>query len=294
MDNNNRRRFVLITGASTGIGRACAIELARNGFEVFAGVRKIEDGNSIENEAAAIGVLKSVIVDVTDEASIAASVSHISQIVGDNGLAGVVNNSGISVVGPVEFVSLEDWRRQFDVNFFGAIAVTQAVLPLLRMHVAKHGTGSARLINMSSIAGRIGQPIIGPYTASKFAMESLTDSLRLELQAQGIVVCSVNPGAIDTPIWGKAQATVQTITPEHPSRVLYGKLIDGVTQAAARAAAEAAPVSLVAKAVLTCMTNKNPKTRYFVGRDAKTSALVRRFLPDKIFDRILSRYFSAR
>jgi short-subunit dehydrogenase len=147
---------------------------------------------------------------------------------------------------------------------------------------------------MSSIAGRIAQPIIGPYTASKHAMESLSDSLRLELRPQGIHVCSINPGAIDTPIWDKAQATVETMTPDHPSRALYGGLIDGVAAAAERAHAGAIPPSAVAQAVAACMTCAKPKTRYFVGKDAKSGALARRLIPDRMFDSILEKYFAVR
>jgi NAD(P)-dependent dehydrogenase (short-subunit alcohol dehydrogenase family) len=298
MSDSTTRRSVLITGASTGIGRASAIELAKNGFDVFAGVRREEDGRSIEIEAAQLpgshGKLSAIRIDVTDAGGIAEVVKQISQIVGDEGLAGVVNNAGISVVGPVEFVPLADWRKQFEINVFGVIAVTQATLPLLRRHVARHGHGSARLVNMSSIAGRIAQPIVGPYTASKFAVESLTDSLRMELRSQGIVVCSVNPGAIDTPIWSKAHASADNLTPDHPARALYGKIIDGVTTAADQAHASAGPVSLVAKSVLACMTCDNPKTRYFVGKDAKSGAMAKRLIPDKIFDAILRKYFSVR
>jgi NAD(P)-dependent dehydrogenase (short-subunit alcohol dehydrogenase family) len=298
MPDSTHRRSVLITGASTGIGRASALELARHGFDVFAGVRKQGDAKSIETEAAqmpgAHGKLSAVIIDVTDAATITAAVKQISDLVGDDGLAGVVNNAGISVVGPVEFVPLADWRRQFEINVFGVIAVTQATLPLLRQHVAKNGRGSARLVNMGSIAGRIAQPIVGPYTASKFAVESLTDSLRMELRPQGIVVCSVNPGAIDTPIWSKAHASADNLTPDHPARSLYGNIIDGVTTAADHAHATAGPVSLVAKSVLACMTSQNPRTRYFVGKDAKSGAMAKRFIPDKMFDAILRKYFSVR
>jgi NAD(P)-dependent dehydrogenase (short-subunit alcohol dehydrogenase family) len=291
MADTNRRGFVLITGASTGIGRACALELARYGFGVLAGVRRDEDAKSVESDG--VGKISAVKIDVTDAESIACAVKNISEKVGDDGLAGVINNAGISVVGPVEFVSMCDWRRQFDTNFFGVIAVTQATLPLLRMHVAKCGKGSARLVNMSSIAGRIAQPIVGPYTASKFALESLTDSLRLELRSQGILVCSVNPGAIDTPIWSKAQASVEKVTPDHPARALYGPMIDGVTAAAEKAHSTAAPVSLVARSVLACMTDRNPKTRYFVGKDARSGAMAKRLIPDKMFDAILRKYFGV-
>ena len=278
-------RYVLITGASTGIGRACALELSGRDFQVFAGVRKDTDGLSLRDESN--GKIQPVILDVTDPASIAAAIVEITLIVGDDGLCGLVNNAGITVIGPVEFVTMADWRRQFEVNFFSAVAVTQAALPLLRRHVARNGKGSARLVNMSSIAGRFAQPILGPYTASKHAMESLTDSLRFELAPQGIQICSINPGAIDTPIWTKAKTQAQTIDADHPSRALYGGLIDRVQAAAWKAQASAVPASHVASAVVACMTRKKPRTRYFVGKDAKGVAIIKRFLPDRWMDGLL-------
>jgi NAD(P)-dependent dehydrogenase (short-subunit alcohol dehydrogenase family) len=233
-------------------------------------------------------------VEVTDAGSVDAAFRQIADATGEDGLCGVVNNAGISVVGPVEFVPLADWRRQFEINFFGVIAVTQAALPLLRKHVAKNGKWSARLVNMSSIAGRIAQPILGPYTASKHALESLSDSLRIELRPQGIHVCSVNPGAIDTPIWNKAQAEASTVPMDHPSRAIYGNLIDGVTAAASRAHAGAIQPCEVAKAVAASLTDGKPRTRYFVGRDAKSGALAKRLIPDRMFDSILEKYFAVR
>ncbi len=298
MSAERQREFVLITGASTGIGRACALHLARLGFDVFAGVRKEQDGLALETEAAGLpdghGSVRAVRIDVTDSTSISSAVANICEKTGDDGLCAVVNNAGISVVGPVEFVSLADWHRQFEINFFGVIAVTQATLPLLRKHVVRRGKWSARLVNMSSIAGRIAQPILGPYTASKHALESLSDSLRIELRPQGIHVCSVNPGAIDTPIWSKAHAVVDQLTSDHPSRELYGQMIDGVSAAAERAHAGANPPCEVAKAVATALTRKTPKTRYFVGKDAMSGQIAKRIIPDRMFDSILEKYFAVR
>jgi NAD(P)-dependent dehydrogenase (short-subunit alcohol dehydrogenase family) len=298
MSDPNRRRSVFITGASTGIGRACTLELARRGFDVFAGVRREEDGRAVQADAGNLsgspGKVIAVRVDVTDLPSICAAIERITEATGDDGLCGVINNAGISVVGPVEFVPLTDWRRQFDINFFGVIAVTQAVLPLLRKHVARNGKWSARLVNMSSIAGRIAQPILGPYTASKHALESLSDSLRIELRPQGIHVCSVNPGAIDTPIWNKAQAEASTVPMDHPSRAIYGQLIDGVTAAASRAHAGAIQPCEVAKAVAASLIDPKPRTRYFVGKDAKSGAIAKRLIPDRMFDSILEKYFAVR
>ncbi len=265
---------------------------------MFAGVRRDEDGRGIEEAAAGFNALgghvTAIRIDVTDNSGIGDAVAQLTELTGDEGLCGVINNAGISVVGPVEYVSMADWRRQFEVNFFGVIAVTQATLPLLRKHVGVRGKWAARLVNMSSIAGRIAQPILGPYTASKHALESLSDSLRLEVKRQGIHVCSVNPGAIDTPIWNKAHSNVDDMKPDHPARVLYGDLIDGVTAAARRAHAGAISPDAVARAVAACLTDRTPRTRYFVGKDARSGAIAKRLIPDRMFDAILEKYFAVR
>ncbi len=287
-----KRGHVLITGASTGIGRACAAHLAHIGFEVFAGVRKDVDAQAIDAEGRGQvggGSLCAIKLDVTDESSIATAVSHIQSVAGADGLKAVVNNAGVSFPGPVEFLSIADWRRQFEVNFFGQIAVTQAALPLLRRHVTSRGKGAARLMLMSSIAGKVGQPILGAYTASKFALESLGDSLRLELQRQGVQVCLVEPGAIDTPIWKKAEAAEMMSGAAYPGRALYGPEIDAVLAYARSAAISAAPVGLVSAAVEQCLVLRRPRPRYVVGRAAKIGAVMRRIMPDRIFDAMLSR-----
>jgi len=286
-DTGHKKRYVLITGASTGIGRACALHLARIGFAVLAGVRKPADGESLERDAG--GGVTGIRIDVADLASIAAAAERVRGIVGDDGLCGLVNNAGIVVAGPVEFVSLEDWRRQFEVNFFGQIAVTQAMLPLLRQHVATHGPGAARIVMMSSIAGKVGQPIVSPYSSSKFSLESMSDGLRIELKPQGIHVCLIEPGAIDTPIWGKGAAHEQGVSPDTSARVLYGAMIDGIMERARHAAETAIPAQRVADAVAACLTRPTPRIRTLVGRDAKMAALARRWLPDRWFDAIVSR-----
>jgi NAD(P)-dependent dehydrogenase (short-subunit alcohol dehydrogenase family) len=281
-------RHVLITGASTGIGRQCAAHLAALGFSIFAGVRNEADAKTLE----AIGDVKAIRIDVTCADSIAAATEKVRCIAGDAGLCGLVNNAGVGVFGPIEFVSMADWRRQFDVNFFGQIAVTQAMLPLLRQHVAHAGPWSARIVNMSSIAGRLAQPIFGPYCASKFAMEAFSDSLRLELRGQGIHVCVVEPGAIDTPIWHKGFETESAIAEDHPARKLYGAAITGGFAAAKKAAKSAIPAETVAKAVAACMTRRRPRTRYLVGMDAKSGAIFRAVTPDRVVDLIVGKVFA--
>jgi NAD(P)-dependent dehydrogenase (short-subunit alcohol dehydrogenase family) len=291
MSDTTPRGHVLITGASTGIGRATAIHLASLGFHVFAGVRRDADGQSLESDGG--GNIKAVRIDVADDASIATAFETIRATVADDGLLGLVNNAGIGIVGPIEYISRDDWHRQFDVNVFGHIAVTQSALPLLRAHVQRHGRGAARIVNMSSIAGKIATPIVGPYSASKFALEAVSDSLRLELRPQGILVCLVNPGAIDTPIWKKGEASEAAIPADHPARELYGSMIDRVTNAAKNAAKSAIPPIAVAKAVEACLTGRRPKIRTFVGRDARAGAIAKAIIPDRFFDAFLARYYGV-
>ena len=291
MSESQHSGHILITGASTGIGRTTAIHLATIGFHVFAGVRRETDGQSLEADGG--GRITAVRIDVADDASIASAFEMIRTTVADDGLLGVVNNAGIGVFGPIEHLSRDEWHRQFNVNVFGPIAVTQAALPLLRAHVQRHGRGSARLVNISSIAGKIAQPILAPYSASKFALESVSDSLRLELRPQGILVCLVNPGAIDTPIWKKGEASEAAIPPDHPARQLYGSMIDRVTDAAKNAAKTAIPPIAVAKAVEACLTKRRPKIRTFVGRDARGGAIAKAIMPDRFFDAFLARYYGV-
>ena len=170
------RGAVVITGASTGIGRACALDLDGRGFRVFAGVRKDEDGERLRSERPSIEPLR---IDVTDAGEIAAARDRVSEEVGTAGLAGLVNNAGIAVPGPLEHLPIDEFRRQMEVNLVGQVAVTQAFLPLLR-------TARGRVVNIGSIGGRVALPMLGPYAASKHAMEGISDSLRRELRPWGI------------------------------------------------------------------------------------------------------------
>jgi NAD(P)-dependent dehydrogenase (short-subunit alcohol dehydrogenase family) len=168
-ENGTRSRgAIVISGASTGIGAACAHRLAREGFTVFAGVRKDEDADTLRKENA--DRLRPLRLDVTDEASIAAARHEVADAVGERGIAGLVNNAGIGLGGPIEFLPLTEWRAQFDVNLFGTVATTQAFLPLIR-------TGKGRVVIIGSIGGRFASPFIGPYCASKFALEAVADAL---------------------------------------------------------------------------------------------------------------------
>ena len=272
---------VLITGASTGIGAACAIHLDRLGFRVFAGVRRAEDGEALRR--ATSHSLVPLHLDVTDPASVGLARQAVEASVKEAGLAGLINNAGIVVAGPVEAVPLSAWRRQFEVNVVGAISVTQAFLPLLR-------TGRGRIINMGSIAGRATLPMMGPYSASKFALEAITDALRLELQPWNLHVSIVEPGAIATPIWDKstkdAMALESSADPELLGRYAGG--VAAVKRAVSKAAARAIAPEAVVTAVVHALTAARPKTRYLVGRDALARALMVKFLPDRAADRLLT------
>lgn len=275
-------KSVLITGASTGIGAACAWHLDRLGFAVFAGVRRAADGEVLKAQASSR--LQPILLDVTDAAAIERVRQLMMERVGGAGLAGLVNNAGIAVAGPLEAVPIPDLRRQFEVNVIGQVAVTQALLPLLRK-------GRGRIVNMGSIAGRAAMPLMGPYSASKFALEALTDALRLEVQQWGIRVSIVEPGAIATPIWEKSGAKAEELertTPEELTH-LYAAVIAGVKARVAEAAARAIPAEAVARAVEHALTAARPKTRYLVGRDAKLRAVMVKLLPDRLSDRLMTR-----
>lgn len=268
---------IVITGASSGIGEACAIHLDRLGFRVFAGIRSDHDGDRLRAKASPR--LTALRLDVTDWASITTTMQTVSEAVGDAGLVGLVNNAGIVIPGPIETVPLDQVRRQFDVNVIGQIAVTQAFLPLVRK-------GQGRIVNMSSISGVAAVPFLGLYGASKFALEALTDALRLEVRAWGISVSLVEPGAIATPIWSKSTSLAESIRASaDPDLVaLYDPLIRGVAERAREAERRAISSEAVAKAVVHALTAARPRLRYLVGTDAKIRAALKRLLGDRVHD----------
>jgi len=272
----------VITGTSTGIGRATALHLDRLGYRVFAGVRREADADGLRRESSER--LAPVLLDVTDVGSIEAAAKTVSAEVGERGLAGLVNNAGIGLGGPLEFMPLDELRRQLEVNTIGPVAVTQQFLPLLR-----RGTG--RIVFVSSIGGRFSQPIAGPYCASKFALEALADALRMELGPSHIHVSLIEPGAIKTMIFEK---TVQygdlTLAqlPEEGKR-LYGKMAKAVLDFFAKMEGSAISPDRVARVIEHALTAARPKTRYLVGIDARTQALLAWLLPDRIRDALLGR-----
>ena len=263
-------RLALVTGASTGIGRATAFHLAGLGFHVLAGVR---------DPADAPDGLEPLKLDVTDESDIAAAAERVGAE-----LHALVNNAGIALSGPIEVVPIDEWRRIVDINLLGQVAVTRALLPaVLRAR--------GRVVNMSSIGGRVANPLFGPYSATKFALEAVSDALRREVAAHGVRVVSIEPGGIATPIWGKGLEDGRRITgdmsPEAQQR--YAKLIPAVTKVAERLGREGLPPEAVAEVVGKAVTTRRPRARYVVGRDAKIQAIAARLLPDAAMDALIRR-----
>jgi len=269
---------VVITGASTGIGRASALRLDGRGFDVVAGVRRPEDAESLQAEAS--GRLRTVTLDITDGAAIDA----LADTLGDQALAGLVNNAGIAVGGPLEFVSVEDFRRQLEVNLVGMFAVTKALLPRLR-------AGGGRIVNIGSVGGRSASPFLGPYSASKYGVEALTDTLRQELRPWGMQVAVVEPGAIATPMWDKGRQTADDLSEQLPPEgmKLYGRVLPAMQRVAAQMERRAIPADKVAQAVEHALTARRPRTRYVVGAEARAQIALKALLPARAMDGVVAR-----
>jgi NAD(P)-dependent dehydrogenase (short-subunit alcohol dehydrogenase family) len=280
----NSTKSVVITGASTGIGRACAFQLIRFGWQVFAGVRNFHHAEALHKDST--GQITPLIIDVTNEQTIAVAAWQVKQRVGVAGLQGLVNNAGIAIGGPLEFLDLARLRRQLEVNVVGQIAVSKGFLALLRQ-------GQGRIVNMSSVSGRLAMPFIGPYSASKFALEALTDALRGELRPWKIPVISVQPGVIDTPIWEKSVSLSSAIFAEIPPQghILYDRYLERLIRNVKDTGRRSIPPEKVAQVVTHILTTKRPKTRYQVGADARLGVALARWLPDGLRQWLLFKYW---
>lgn len=275
------RDWIVITGASGGIGRATARLLAAQGFTVFAGVRREADGEAVR--AGAPEYIRPLILDVTDQESVREAAGAVGAALGEGRLAGLVNNAGIAVAGPLELIALEDFERQLRVNVTGPLAVTQAFLPLLRR-------GRGRIVNMGSISGRFASPFLGPYSASKFALEALTDALRREVASQGIDVSIIEPGPVATPIWEKSRRAGReaALDASPEAEALYGQLRRAVMAYTAHSEQRAISPEAVAQTVLRALTATRPRTRYLIGRKIRWEALFARLMPDRLMDRLIA------
>jgi len=281
--NSTHPRAFLVTGASSGIGRATALLLDRSGFQVFAGVRRSEYGEALRRQASER--LTPILLDVTDPRSIEAAVKSVADELRGRALAGLVNNAGIDIASPLETSSIAEVRPQFEVNVIGLLAVTQAFLPLLRQ-------GRGRVVNIGSVLGRLAIPLMGAYSASKFALEGLTDALRIELRPWRIHVSLIEPGPVATPLWSKTHL-LAGMNGERGAAA--GKLYVTANASAHAAFTKFGQTGIspnrVAAKVLEALTASNPKPRYLVGRDAKALYLLAALVPDRIRDRILIKRF---
>ncbi|WP_410670898.1 SDR family NAD(P)-dependent oxidoreductase [Amycolatopsis sp. cmx-4-68] len=268
------QQLIVVTGASTGMGAAAARELARRGFQVLAGVRR-------EPDAPRATGIEPVLLDITEPAQVAALAARVAA--DGRPLHAVVNNAGIQVNAPVEALPMAQWRRVFEVNLFGHVAVTQALLPaLLRSR--------GRVVNISSIGGKAAMPTYGAYAGAKFALEAVSDSLRREVAPLGVQVVVVEPGGVRTEMAARGIATANDLaagmTPEQDER--YGGLVRAINSLMASGTASGLTADAAARVIAKAVTARRPRTRYPVGRDAAVLTRLTRVLPDRALDRVIA------
>jgi NAD(P)-dependent dehydrogenase (short-subunit alcohol dehydrogenase family) len=270
------RELAVVTGASTGIGAATARELARRGFHVLAGVRRDVDADALRGPG-----IEPVLIDVTDPGHVAALADRVLGDPQGRALRALVNNAAIQANVPVEAFALDEWRNMFEVNLFGHVAVTQALLPALFR-------SQGRVVNISSVGGKVAMATYGPYAGTKFALEAVSDALRRELAPFGIHVVVVEPGAIQTEMLGRATTADQLVSAMTlDQRQRYGPLVRAVSAQATSSTASALPADAAAKVIAKAIAARRPRTRYTVGREAALMRIVQ-FLPDRAVDRILA------
>lgn len=275
-------KFVLVTGASSGIGRATAARLLGCGFSVFATVRKSDDGVTLRRDLPSI---VPVLMDVSDPGTVKRALGEVRSVVGDAGLFGLVNNAGVGGGGPVEVVPLADLERMLAVNVVGLVRVTQAFLPLVR-------EARGRIVNVGSVSGRVVVPLMGPYAATKHAVEAISDALRQEVRDWDVDVVVVEPGAVKTPMWDHALRMVdepETTAVDQEGLKLYEDLIEGSRKAFRQRLEEGVSPGDVADVILEAMSEARPKTRYAVGMKAQKVMRLKRLLPDRWMDRLIRR-----
>ena len=282
MEDDHQQRAVLITGTSTGIGRATALHLDKLGFRVFATVRKESDAQSLRSQGSKR--LTPLMLDLTEEASIIRAKDVVSQVVGDEGLWGLVNNAAVAFVSPLEFAPLDELRWLFEVNFFGLLAITQTFLPLLRQ-------ARGRIVNVSSTASIVVAPFHGPYSASKLALNGLSDALRLELKPLGVQVSLIVYGSGKTPIWDRGGDTSEEIVRDYPAETwdLYGVNYRRLVNFFRKMGKSGISTEEATRPILHALTTKRPKTRYYVGSDARLFVFFDKFLSGYLRDWVIMR-----
>jgi NAD(P)-dependent dehydrogenase (short-subunit alcohol dehydrogenase family) len=275
-------RAIVVTGASTGIGRAAVTKAVREGAHVFASVRKQTDVDALQAEFGA--AVTPLIFDVADEVAVRAGASQVAAALGNRKLFGLVNNAGIAVPGPLLHLDTDDMRRQFEINVFGVHTVTRAFADLLGAEESRTGN-PGRIVMISSVGGQNGAPFVGPYASSKFAIEGYSQSLRRELMLYGIDVIVVGPGAIATPIWDKAGEGDLT----RFSNTDYAPMLKGVENYMLAQGRAGLPASDVGDLVWRCFTDPKPKTRYRILRNEFMDVTLPRWLGPRTVDNIIAK-----
>lgn len=277
MTLSTRKELIVLTGASTGIGAATAREMAQRGFHVLAGVRQERDADRIR--AANVEPL---ILDITRPEHVRALTERVRDDPHHRPLRAVVNNAAVQANVPVEAFAIDRWRNMFEVNLFGHVAVIQALLPSL---IDSRG----RVVNISSVGGRIAMATYGPYAGTKFALEAVSDSLRREVGPHGVDVVVIEPGAVRTEMLGRAivnaHDTVAAMTAEQRRR--YGGMLQAVNAQAEASTKSGLPAAAAAAVIAKAITARRPRTRYTVGREAALLSITR-LLPDRLLDRIFA------
>jgi NAD(P)-dependent dehydrogenase (short-subunit alcohol dehydrogenase family) len=258
-------KSVVVTGASTGIGWGCVKVLTARGFHVFGSVRKQADADRLAKEFSS--AFTPLIFDVTDEEAVAAGARIVAAQLGSETLAGLVNNAGIANPGPLLHLDIAAFRQQMDVNVTGQLIVTRAFAPLLGASPDHKTKTPGRICMMSSVGGKQAAPFLGPYSASKFALEGLSEALRRELMIYGVDVIVIAPGAIATPIWTKADA----VDVSRYANTLYAKSLEAVKRFMLAQGAKGFPPERIGETVYTALTKARPKTRYVVTPDPVTN-----------------------
>ncbi|MBM3577257.1 MAG: SDR family NAD(P)-dependent oxidoreductase [Alphaproteobacteria bacterium] len=275
-------KAIVVTGASTGIGAACVSLLVEKGFLVFASVRKESDAAALAARHGASVV--PLLFDVTDAEAVAAAARNVEARLGDETLAGLVNNAGVAVPGPLLHLPIEEFRRQIEINLVGQLQVIQAFAPLLGAGEQRHGA-PGRIVNMSSVAGRFAAPFLGAYNASKFGLEGLSDALRRELMVYGVDVILIEPGMIATPIWDKAEETDFGMFAGASYAAPGRRMLKWLVEEGRRAPGP----EVVARAVLRALTDRRPPVRIPVVRNRFTDYTLRSLLPARLLDWLTAR-----
>lgn len=276
-DSAGRSELVVVSGASTGMGAATVKELARNGFHVLAGVRREIDADALRADG-----IEPHILDVTVDSHVAAIADRVARDVHGRSLRALVNNAGISANAPVETLPIAEWRQVFEVNLFGHVAMTQALLPALRR-------SGGTVVNISSVGGKVVLPTYGAYAGSKFALEAVSDSLRRELGGQGIKVVVVEPGAVKTEMLDRGIANADRLKAAMTTDELerYGDLVAAVSEQARSFGRDGVSAEAAAKVIARAVSARRPRTRYTIGRDAAVLVRLARVLPDRALDRVV-------